>query len=152
MNVTIEPITGRYMRLDIHDRPHRLYWEEAGSGIPLLCLHTAGSDGRQFRALLNDPAITSRFRVIVFDMPWHGKSSPPEGWETEEYKLTTDAYVELITTVSQAMNLDRPVAPLALLGDGHRDDVEVDAAIVVGVEREHFVDLLGVFLAIRLLA
>jgi pimeloyl-ACP methyl ester carboxylesterase len=110
MTVTIEPITGRYMRLDIHDRPHRLYWEEAGSGIPLLCLHTAGSDGRQFRALLNDPAITSRFRVIVFDMPWHGKSSPPEGWETEEYKLTTDAYVELITTVSQAMNLDRPVA------------------------------------------
>jgi pimeloyl-ACP methyl ester carboxylesterase len=76
MTVTIEPITGRYMRLDIHDRPHRLYWEEAGSGIPLLCLHTAGSDGRQFRALLNDPAITSRFRVIVFDMPWHGKSSP----------------------------------------------------------------------------
>ena len=65
----IEPIIGRYMRLDIQGRPHRLYWEEAGSGIPLLCLHTAGSDGRQFRALLNDPRITNRFRVIVFDMP-----------------------------------------------------------------------------------
>ena len=108
--ITIEPITGRYMRLEIHGRPHRLYWEEAGSGIPLLCLHTAGSDGRQFRALLNDPAITNRFRVVVFDMPWHGKSSPPEGWEREEYKLTTDAYVELIVTVARALGLERPVA------------------------------------------
>jgi len=25
--ITIEPITGRYMRLEIHGRPHRLYWE-----------------------------------------------------------------------------------------------------------------------------
>jgi pimeloyl-ACP methyl ester carboxylesterase len=108
--VQIEPITGRYMRLDIHGRPHRLDWEEAGSGFPLLCLHTAGSDGRQYRALLNDPEITARFRVIVFDMPWHGKSSPPEGWEREEYKLTTDAYVELVVTVAQALELDRPVA------------------------------------------
>ena len=65
-SVKIEPITGRYMQLDIHGRPHRLYWEEAGSGIPLVCLHTAGADGRQYRALLNDPKITERFRVIVF--------------------------------------------------------------------------------------
>ena len=60
-------------------RPHRLYIEEAGQGIPLLCLHTAGSDGRQYRGLLNDKRITDNYRVIVFDMPWHGKSSPPEG-------------------------------------------------------------------------
>lgn len=106
----IEPVTGHYARLDIHGRPHRLYWEEAGQGIPLLCLHTAGSDGRQFRALMNDPQITERFRVIAFDMPWHGKSSPPEGFQNEEYQLTTDRYVDLIVTVASAMKLDRPVA------------------------------------------
>ncbi|MEM9138884.1 MAG: alpha/beta hydrolase [Pseudomonadota bacterium] len=108
----IEPITGRYARLDIHGRPHRLYWEEAGQGIPLLCLHTAGSDARQFRALLNDADIISRFRVIAFDMPWHGKSSPPEGFQDEEYKLTTDSYVDLVVTVSEALGLERP----ALMG------------------------------------
>ncbi len=27
----IEPITGRYMRLDVDGRPCRLYWEEAGA-------------------------------------------------------------------------------------------------------------------------
>ena len=105
----IEPITGRYMRLDVEGRPHRLYWEEAGAGRPLLCLHTAGSDGRQYRALLNDPEITERFRVIAFDMPWHGKSSPPSGWQDEEYTLTTNSYVNLIMTVSRALKLEDPV-------------------------------------------
>ncbi|HIO22844.1 MAG TPA: alpha/beta hydrolase, partial [Nitrospinaceae bacterium] len=33
----------------------RIYVEEAGSGIPLVCLHTAGSDSRQFRHLMTDP-------------------------------------------------------------------------------------------------
>ena len=46
----IEAITGRYMRLELEGRAHRLYFEEAGQGIPLLLLHTAGSDGRQWRA------------------------------------------------------------------------------------------------------
>ncbi|MEM1162661.1 MAG: alpha/beta hydrolase, partial [Pseudomonadota bacterium] len=105
----LEKIIGRYARMDIHGRPHRLYFEEAGQGIPLLCLHTAGSDGRQFRALLNDADITARFRVIVFDMPWHGKSSPPPGFQDEEYQLTTDNYVDLVTTVSAELGLDQPV-------------------------------------------
>jgi len=111
IKAVIEPVIGRYMRVDIHGRPHRLYWEEAGptDGIPLLCLHTAGADARQYRALLNDPGITDRFRVIAFDMPWHGKSSPPEGWQDEEYQLTTQAYVELVCTVAKALELDRPV-------------------------------------------
>jgi pimeloyl-ACP methyl ester carboxylesterase len=105
----IEPVVGRYMHLDIHGRAHRLYWEEAGEGIPLICLHTAGSDGRQYRALLNDDDVTSRFRVIAFDMPWHGKSSPPAGFQDEEYRLTTDSYVELVMTVAKALALDAPV-------------------------------------------
>lgn len=105
----IEPIVGRYLRLDFHGKPHRLYFEEAGQGIPLLCLHTAGSDGRQYRALLNDADITPRFRVIAFDLPWHGKSSPPPGFEHEAYQLTTDGYVGIVMAVSRALGLDRPV-------------------------------------------
>ena len=31
-------------------------------------------------------ASPKNYRVIVFDMPWHGKSSPPVGWENEEYQ------------------------------------------------------------------
>jgi pimeloyl-ACP methyl ester carboxylesterase len=105
----IEPVVGRYLRLDLNGRPHRIYFEEAGEGIPLLCLHTAGADGRQYRALLNDPAVTGRFRVIAFDLPWHGKSSPPPGFEAEAYQLTTDLYVDTVMAVSRALGLDRPV-------------------------------------------
>ena len=106
---SIEPVTGRYLRLQFEGRPHRVYFEEAGQGIPLICLHTAGSDGRQYRHLLNDPAVTDRFRVIAFDLPWHGKSSPPPGFETEVYALTTDRYVSVVMAMIDALKLDNPV-------------------------------------------
>lgn len=109
MSIEIEPIIGRYLHLELDGRDHRIYFEEAGQGIPLLCLHTAGSDARQFRALMNDSAITSHYRVIAFDMPWHGKSSPPVGWEREEYQLTTETYTEMIMSFARALELDQPV-------------------------------------------
>jgi pimeloyl-ACP methyl ester carboxylesterase len=106
---SFEPIIGRYLHLELSGRPHRLYVEEAGEGIPLVCLHTAGADGRQYRHLLNDEAITRHFRVIAFDMPWHGKSLPPEGFEREEYRLTTAAYTQMVVDLCTAMRLERPV-------------------------------------------
>jgi pimeloyl-ACP methyl ester carboxylesterase len=109
MSPRFEPIVGRYLHLDLFGRPHRLYVEEAGQGVPLLCLHTAGSDGRQYRGLLNDARVTANFRVIVFDMPWHGKSSPPVGWQDEEYKLTSLDYVRMIVDIADALELDKPV-------------------------------------------
>jgi len=111
MSAQFEPITGRYLRLDIEGQPHRIYVEEAGEGIPLICLHTAGADSRQYRAVLNDPEILRDFRVIAFDLPWHGKSSPPPGWhEIEEYRLTSRAYASAIVAVADALGLDQPVA------------------------------------------
>ncbi|WP_339849224.1 alpha/beta hydrolase [uncultured Nisaea sp.] len=109
MSARIEPITGRYVHLDIEGRPYRIYFEEAGSGIPLLCLHTAGAHSSQYRHLMCDEAVTDRFRVIAFDLPWHGKSNPPVGWEAEDYKLTSQFYVAAIAAFSQAMQLERPV-------------------------------------------
>src|SRR6185295_14503484 len=104
-----EAAVGRYLPLQVDGKRHRLYIEEAGSGIPLLCLHTAGSDGRQFRGLMNDKALTSQFRVIAFDLPWHGKSSPPSGWQEIEYRLTSRAYVDTVMAVIDALGLERPV-------------------------------------------
>ena len=104
-----EPIVGRYLKLDLDGRTHRLYVEEAGQGIPLVCLHTAGADNRQWRHLLNDAEITRHFRVLAFDMPWHGKSLPPAGWQDEEYRLTTQGYIDLILAFIRALRLERPV-------------------------------------------
>jgi len=106
----IEPITGRYAHIALGGRAHRIYYEEAGEGIPLLCLHTAGSDGRQYRAVLNDPEILKNYRVVAFDMPWHGKSSPPALWQRDEpYRLSTDAYTTMVMSVAHELGLERPV-------------------------------------------
>ena len=100
-----DPAIGRYVYLDIHGIEYRVYFEQNGTGIPLVCQHTAASDGRLWRHLLNDEEITRRFQVIVPDLPYHGKSLPPESveWWKQEYKLTKsffmDFQVELIRTL-----------------------------------------------------
>jgi pimeloyl-ACP methyl ester carboxylesterase len=104
-----EPAIGRYLSLAVDGEDYRLYVEEAGAGIPLLCLHTAGSDGRQFRGLMNDATLTQHFRVIAFDLPWHGKSSPPAGWQDREYRLTASGYVKCVLAVADALGLEKPV-------------------------------------------
>ena len=108
-SAVFEPVLGRYLRLSLLGKPHRLYVEEAGAGIPLLCLHTANSDTRQYRGLINDEELLRDFRVIAFDLPYHGKSSPPAGWHDHEYSLSTRDYIDIIIAVSEALELDRPV-------------------------------------------
>jgi len=102
---------GRYVYVDFQGTTYRTYYEEAGTGIPLVCLHTAGSDSRQYRHQLNDPAITDRFRVIAFDMPWHGRSYPPAGWQNlgEEYQLTSAFYVGFVMAFCEAVAAEAPV-------------------------------------------
>jgi pimeloyl-ACP methyl ester carboxylesterase len=47
--------------------------------------------------------------VIAFDMPWHGKSSPPAGWQNEDYRLTTGSYTAMIMEFARELGLERPV-------------------------------------------
>lgn len=104
-----EPIIGRYFTMEVAGKSCRIYVEEAGQGIPLVCLHTAGSDARQFRHLLCDPGVTDHFRVIAFDLPWHGKSNPPPGFRENEYQLSTDLYKETVMAFCAAFELETPV-------------------------------------------
>ncbi len=106
----IEKISGGYVHFDIQGQSHRVYFESAGTGPVLLCLHTAGSDSRQYRGILNCAAITERFQVVCFDLPYHGKSSPPAGWQQREYQLTSQLYVDTILGFMQAMNIEQPLA------------------------------------------
>lgn len=104
-------ITGRYLYLTVEGVEYRVYMEEAGTGIPLVCQHTAGSDGRQYRHLLEDTEVTSRFRVIAVDLPYHGKSLPPDAvryWE-QEYKLKKVWFMNFWVAFVRELELDRPV-------------------------------------------
>jgi pimeloyl-ACP methyl ester carboxylesterase len=129
-----EPIAGRYFPVDIEGAAHRIFVEEAGSGVPLLCLHTAGADSRQYRHLLNDRAVTDRFRVIAFDLPYHGRSMPPDGWWLKKYRLTTASYLAMIRAVWLALGLERPVVMGCSMG----------GAIVLKLAAEHQEELTGI--------
>ncbi|HJP49398.1 MAG TPA: alpha/beta hydrolase [Pseudomonadales bacterium] len=109
MKAVLDDVTGQYVSLPIGEESVRVYFEQAGQGTPLLCLHTAGADGRQFREIIRDESITANFQVIVPDMPWHGKSSPPEGWQEKEYLLTTENYLKFIIAFMAALELEQPL-------------------------------------------
>ena len=47
MNAIFDDVTGHYVQMTIGDDVARVYYEQCGEGIPLLCLHTAGADGRR---------------------------------------------------------------------------------------------------------
>lgn len=105
----IGPIAGRYVNLRFRDENLKIYFEEAGEGLPLLCLHTAGADGRQYHGLMEDSDLRRDWRIIAFDLPYHGRSMPPGRWWEEEYLLTTEAYAGLVESFVRALGLESPV-------------------------------------------
>ncbi len=109
MSAVREPIVGGYVHVPYEGYEYRVFYEEAGQGIPLVCLHTAGTDSREWRHQLCDPEINQNFRVIAFDMPRHGKSIPPAGFEKEDYRLTAKFYSEFIMAFCNALGLENPV-------------------------------------------
>ena len=129
-----EPIIGHYLPVRFEDVDYRIFVEEAGRGVPLLCLHTAGADSRQFRHLLNDSDVTRRFRVVAFDVPWHGRSNPPANWWLTRYRLTTKTYLGIIRAVWQALELEKPIVMGCSMG----------GAIVLKLAAEHQDALRGV--------
>jgi pimeloyl-ACP methyl ester carboxylesterase len=112
--------TGRYVHLEIGGVEYRVYFEENGAGIPLLLQHTAGADARQWRHVLEDPQLARRFRMIAYDLPYHGKSVPPVdiAWWKEEYRLTKEFLMRVPLTLSRALELERPAYMGSSIG-GH---------------------------------
>jgi len=116
----IDRTVGRYLHLEIDAVEYRVYFEESGTGIPLLLQHTAGADGRQWRHLLEDAEIARDFRMLAYDLPYHGKSLPPTGksWWSEEYRLTRDFLMQVPLALCRELELDRPVYMGSSIG-GH---------------------------------
>lgn len=53
----------------------RIYYEDYGSGEPLLLLHNFGATASQWKTYIDDWAL--RYRVIAWDMRGHGRSTNP---------------------------------------------------------------------------
>ncbi|WP_100148311.1 alpha/beta fold hydrolase [Achromobacter arsenitoxydans] len=107
-------ITGHYATLDLGATQASVFVETSGlaDGPPLLMLHTAGADSRQYHALMADPELRSQWRMIAFDMPSHGRSMPLPGRAWTESGLTRDAYLQICLAVIHHVAR----APAVLLG------------------------------------
>lgn len=103
--------TGRYVTIDVLGDACRVFFLESGQGQPLVCQHTAGCHNHQWRHLLEDDDITRNYRVIAYDLTYHGKSDPPSNreWWKEEYRLTAEWFTAFITSFCDALELQNPI-------------------------------------------
>ncbi len=152
---TFSAPVGRYVQLELAGAKHRIYFEEAGTGIPVLLQHTAGCHSSQWRHLFETPAITDRFRLIAYDLPYHGKSLPPveEAWWDKQYLLKGEFLRSIPLALSRVLNLDRPVfigcsvgGLLALdLAHKHAEDfravISLEGALEIPGRLEHNTEL-----------
>ncbi len=89
----------------------RTYYERCGHGQPILCLHTAARDCRQYQWLMDE--LHEEFDVVAFDYPGHGKSWPLPGNRCIE---DAEEFVEFIWSVGKTLNLPRPVVAGCSIG------------------------------------
>jgi pimeloyl-ACP methyl ester carboxylesterase len=102
---------GRYVHVTVQGVRYRVFYEEAGTGDEVLLLqHTAGCDGRQWRHQLADPEFQSRYRLIAYDLPYHGRSLPPVGvrWWEQAYLPEPEWFWDFVVAFADALGLDHP--------------------------------------------
>lgn len=99
-------VRGQYVRLDTAPDTW-VYSESCGEGPPLLMLHTAGADARQWHGLMAQEALRQAWRMLAFDVPGHGRSPLPEGLANWTWQLDQDQYINWVLRYLDAMQLDK---------------------------------------------
>lgn len=111
----IEPIIGHYVSID----GTRTFFDECGTGTPIVCVHTAGSDSREYMYML--PLLAEQgFRAIAVDLPGHSRSYPA-GWQPTR---TIHDHAEFVHRFYQDVCGEKGV----MLGCSIGGDVAVDLA------------------------
>lgn len=111
--MTTHEITGRYV--DVIGT--RTFYDEAGDGLPVVCVHTAGANSLEYSYLL--PLLAERgFRAIAPDLPGRGRTYP-RNWEVTR---TIHDHAEFIHDFVGALGLDRPI----VLGCSIGGDIVLD--------------------------
>lgn len=90
----LKKITGHHRIVSTPTSSARIFHEQTGEGPPLVMLHTAGADSRQFLEIMCDDRLVENWSCYAFDMPLHGCSSPKQGWQWDEYQLTMKDYLD----------------------------------------------------------
>ncbi|HYF18081.1 MAG TPA: alpha/beta hydrolase [Ramlibacter sp.] len=106
----------------------RLYYEEQGSGQPLIFIHGATQDTLSWRENLDH--FGRQHRAIAIDLPGHGKSDLIQNRPTRN----TDEHAAVVSRFIQALKIPKPVLV------GH----SMGAAISITVSLNYPDEILGV--------
>lgn len=88
----------------------KVFYETSGDGDqPIVFLHTAGSDGRQYHGVMNDARMRKRCTMYCFDLPGHGRSFPSQSYYPGAHTNTEDSYVGCIAAFVKALGLNKPI-------------------------------------------
>ncbi|MBR1220395.1 alpha/beta hydrolase [Bradyrhizobium sp. U87765 SZCCT0131] len=133
----IGEIAGRYHQVTLDEGVCDMFADSAGEGRPVLFLHTAGADGRQFLSQLADIGLARGYRMIAPDMPFHGRSLPPSGWKGEAYQLTAARYLGWCSAFIEQVVGERVIvaggsmgAAMALMLAAERPDLVAGAVAI----------------------
>ncbi|TRM87724.1 hypothetical protein DJ529_07540 [Sulfolobus sp. C3] len=101
----LENLVGRYINV----KGKYVYLEEYGRGLPIVLIHLAGFDGRIYHDVVKYFP-TDKYRLLLLDLPGHGKSEP---WEVQLKGLSNASvsfYSDVIMQLANALNLERFIA------------------------------------------
>lgn len=102
---------GRYVNVEVNGKRHKVFYFEAGQGVPVICQHTAGNENRQWRHLLEDRELTKKFKFIAYDLPAHGKSDPSVDGDffSQEQLLRSDWVTDFVVAFMKKLRLEKPI-------------------------------------------
>jgi hypothetical protein len=104
-------LTGKYTYLEapVWGRC-KIFYEHSGEGKqPIVFLHTAGSDSRQYHGVMNDAKMRKKCTMYTFDLPGHGRSFPSKNYAAGAHTTTEDSYVGIIASFVKNLGLRRPI-------------------------------------------
>ncbi|KAF2086189.1 alpha/beta-hydrolase [Saccharata proteae CBS 121410] len=107
----VDHLTGRYIYVTAPLWGKcKVFVESAGNGRqPILFLHTAGADSRQYHGVMNDARMREKCTMYAFDLPGHGRSFPSTEYFPGGHTNTEDSYVGCITAVIKKLRLNAPI-------------------------------------------
>lgn len=96
--------------LDLHGT-RLAYWDEGGTGAPLLLLHGIGASIEAWAWVM--PQWAEKYRIVAIDLPGHGESSIPH-----DGSHSLESAAAMVNAVIRHLHLERPLVVGHSLGTG----------------------------------
>ncbi|KAJ9637486.1 hypothetical protein H2204_004910 [Knufia peltigerae] len=95
----------------------KIFYETSGQGDqPILFLHTAGADSRQFHSMMMNGYLQRRYRMVAFDLPGHGRSFPGSQQHPLSYANSEEFYISAIKGIISKLGLRDVIVSGASMG------------------------------------